>query len=396
MNLTGILSTLGTLSTLSANAAAPSGNAESGGPSFQQVLSQGVAQRAQPSPQPQPAHAQAAQAQQPKPSEQAKEPDAAPQPQQAAAGSDSKAADAKPAADKDDAAATEDKDALADIPGASQAALMMQLMHAAGADAAKPEAKALAKDVAADAETALPNARLKPGIAAAGDDKALRAAGEALASASANAGAAAQPEPGYARLMAETVQARQLDGEQAQQSAQQPLPAAALNAALQQTTAAVQALQPQAGERLTPPVGSTAWDNALGQKVVWMASGGEQSASLTLNPPELGPLQVVLAVNNNQATVNFSAPQPEVRQALEAALPRLKEMMNEAGIQLGQANVGAGTQGQFSGFDRRGNDSPRRERGGDGFAVAGALAADGRIRHGVVRIAPDGAVDTFA
>ena len=105
---------------------------------------------------------------------------------------------------------------------------------------------------------------------------------------------------------------------------------------------AAQAPATQAADKLTPQVGTPAWDAALGQKVVWMVAGGQQSASLTLNPPDLGPLQVVLHVNNSHANATFISAQPEVRQALEAAMPRLREMMSDAGIQLGQASVGTG------------------------------------------------------
>ncbi|WP_034293301.1 flagellar hook-length control protein FliK [Herbaspirillum sp. RV1423] len=130
------------------------------------------------------------------------------------------------------------------------------------------------------------------------------------------------------------------------------------------------AMSGQAVQRLTPAVGSQGWDQAVGQKVVWMASGGMQSASLTLNPPDLGPLQVVLHVNNQQADATFITAQPEVKQALEAAMPKLREMMDQAGIQLGQATVNTGTpnqqgpanqqqqarSGSTSSFGRTGND----------------------------------------
>jgi flagellar hook-length control protein FliK len=48
---------------------------------------------------------------------------------------------------------------------------------------------------------------------------------------------------------------------------------------------------------------------------------------------------VVLNLANDQASASFYAVQPEVRQAIESAFPRLREMMNEAGIQLDQATV---------------------------------------------------------
>lgn len=92
-------------------------------------------------------------------------------------------------------------------------------------------------------------------------------------------------------------------------------------------------------DKLTPTVGSNAWNQALGQKITLMVGATQQTATLSLNPPDLGPLQVVLNITKDSADATFIAAQPEVRQALEAALPRLREMMNEAGIQLGQANV---------------------------------------------------------
>lgn len=120
--------------------------------------------------------------------------------------------------------------------------------------------------------------------------------------------------------------------------------------AMLDTSAALDSL---ATSHLAPSVGSMAWSQALGEKVVWMAAGAQQTATLTLNPPNMGPLQIVLSVSNDQATANFFSAQPDVRQALEAAFPRLREMMDEAGIQLGQATVSADTPRQ--------NDTANRE-----------------------------------
>jgi flagellar hook-length control protein FliK len=131
----------------------------------------------------------------------------------------------------------------------------------------------------------------------------------------------------------------------------QPVQQSALNALQQQVA--------NTAERLTPRVGTPAWDQALGQKVVWMVAGEQQSASLTLNPPDLGPLQVVLNVSNSQANATFIAAQPEVRQALEAALPKLRDMLGEAGIQLGQASVNSGAPNQQGSFDQAASHSAR-------------------------------------
>lgn len=101
-----------------------------------------------------------------------------------------------------------------------------------------------------------------------------------------------------------------------------------------------------ASTTIAPPVGSNGWDEAVGQKITWMVNGGQQSASLTLNPPELGPMQVVLSVNNLHASATFISHQPEVRQALQDAIPKLREMMGQSGIQLGDCNVNSQAQQQ--------------------------------------------------
>jgi len=159
--------------------------------------------------------------------------------------------------------------------------------------------------------------------------------------------------------------------------------------ALQQAAAA--AAVP--ADKLAGRVGTPAWDQQLGQKVVWMAAGGDQSATLTLNPPDLGPLQVVLTVTNDQADAAFMSAQPEVRQALEAAMPRLREMMSEAGIAFGSATVSAGTpeqqnQGERAASgERRGNGQGGGAAGGE-IAIAPATSTRGRPSLS--------AVDTFA
>ncbi|KAB8036178.1 flagellar hook-length control protein FliK [Janthinobacterium aquaticum] len=158
--------------------------------------------------------------------------------------------------------------------------------------------------------------------------------------------------------------------------------------ALQQAAAA--AAVP--GDKLMGRVGTPAWDQQLGQKVVWMAAGGDQSATLTLNPPDLGPLQVVLTVTNDQADAAFMSAQPEVRQALEAALPRLREMMSEAGIAFGNATVSAGSPEQQGSGERQASG-----RGGNGGGQLAGASGEMTITQSGSRARPTlGEVDTFA
>lgn len=145
-----------------------------------------------------------------------------------------------------------------------------------------------------------------------------------------------------------------------------------------------------ASPKLAPTVGTTAWNQALGEKVVWMAAGAQQTATLTLNPPNMGPLQIVLNLANDQATASFFSAQPEVRQALEAAFPRLKEMMNEAGIQLEQATVSADTPRQDDTSDRQ------AQRVTPPFGRDEAVSAGLQTIHAPIQQSGRGLIDTFA
>ena len=114
-----------------------------------------------------------------------------------------------------------------------------------------------------------------------------------------------------------------------------------------------------AGNQITQPFGSTGWDKAVGQKVLWMVSENMHSAELSLNPPDLGPLQVVLKVSNEHASASFMCSQPEVREALESSMPKLRQMMSDAGIQLSGFSVNTQSSGQGqagSGYRPTGQD----------------------------------------
>ncbi|WP_171001730.1 flagellar hook-length control protein FliK [Methylobacillus flagellatus] len=88
--------------------------------------------------------------------------------------------------------------------------------------------------------------------------------------------------------------------------------------------------------------GRSGWNQAISQQVLWMVGALEQTATLTLNPPDLGPLQIVIQVSNEQASASFSSEHQEVRQALQDGMEHLRERMKEAGVTLGETSVGSG------------------------------------------------------
>ncbi len=95
--------------------------------------------------------------------------------------------------------------------------------------------------------------------------------------------------------------------------------------------------------RLTLPtaVRDPNWSHEFGQKIIWLSGTDHHSAQITLNPPQMGPIEVSLNIDKGNATANFVSANAEVREAIETALPRLREMLAGVGIELGQANVGS-------------------------------------------------------
>jgi flagellar hook-length control protein FliK len=89
----------------------------------------------------------------------------------------------------------------------------------------------------------------------------------------------------------------------------------------------------------TPITQQPAWGDEFGQKITWMATQNNQTAELHLNPPQLGPLDVSIKMNGDQATATFTSPHAAVREAIEQAMPKLREMLADSGIMLGNAMV---------------------------------------------------------
>jgi flagellar hook-length control protein FliK len=266
----------------------------------------------------------------------------------------------------------------------------------AGADLGK-DSVARKVDLKAVRDASRPDAAQAGDSKVQADDKGVDFAGELKRSSDAReqvAGAvdtARQPAQAAAEVIAADAVAKQMEAGNlpAAASAQAT---AALTAAQQAAQTALRAAPGHASDIIAPKVGTPGWDQAVGQRVVWMVAGAEQSASLTLNPPDLGPLQVVLNVSNSTANATFVAAQPEVRQALEAAMPRLRDMLGDAGIQLGQATVSSGMQ-QNQGDAQA--QASQRSFGASGNARSDVADTQIHVSRGRAVSAGNGLVDTF-
>lgn len=169
-------------------------------------------------------------------------------------------------------------------------------------------------------------------------------------------------------------------------AADQLSPAAAPHAAAVPAHAASRADAP-AAVRVDTPVGQRGWDAEVGQKVVMMVNRLESRAELTLTPPQLGRVEVSITVHGDQTSAAFVSASPAARDALEQALPRLREILAEAGITLGQASVNAESP------RRDGNDTTGQQTGNDG-QDRGRLARGSPPAPWLRR--SEGLIDTFA
>ena len=145
-------------------------------------------------------------------------------------------------------------------------------------------------------------------------------------------------------------------------------------------------------DRLHAQVGTSAWNEEFGQKIVWLVQRQEGRAELVLTPPQMGRIEISLQVSNDQASALFTSANPAVREAIEAALPRLREVLAEAGIQLGQAQVGAEGQSSQQAHENSDNRPDSATASRDDAQPAHAAAVEVLARGWVQR----GLVDTFA
>jgi len=126
---------------------------------------------------------------------------------------------------------------------------------------------------------------------------------------------------------------------------EQLMPVQSTSSTLTQSLAAVglgTATQAAATQTQMAPLnlGQNAWEANLGSRLQMLVGQNVQTAEIRLDPPELGALDIKIKVTNDIATVNINSPHSQVREALETAVPRLREMFAESGVSLGDVNVG--------------------------------------------------------
>jgi len=142
--------------------------------------------------------------------------------------------------------------------------------------------------------------------------------------------------------------------------------------------------------KISVPPSSAQWNEQVAKRIGIMVSEQVQQAKIQLDPPELGLLEVKVRVQQDQVHVAINSAHQVVRDALEAQSPRLRDLLEQQGVQLGQMDVS--DHGQSEG---RGSDS-----GSPSDQVASDWGADGEYDDAWVPVSnsqpSDGEVDYFA
>ena len=115
------------------------------------------------------------------------------------------------------------------------------------------------------------------------------------------------------------------------------------------------------------------WGDDVSNRVVWMVKQDIQAADMRLNPPHLGPLEVRISMTQDQVNISFSTHHGAVREALDNAMPRLREMLADNGLQLANANVShrSASDQQGSAQHNGGNGATQGSGEGDGVGADG-------------------------
>jgi hypothetical protein len=121
------------------------------------------------------------------------------------------------------------------------------------------------------------------------------------------------------------------------------------------------------------PFGERGWERAFGERVVWLVGQQLQAAEVRLNPPHLGPVEVRLSLTGQEANLSFTVAHGATRDAIEQAIPRLRELFADQQLQIVNVDVGQrDASSQASTGDRwgRAGEAPSEPRGRSGPADA--------------------------
>ncbi len=144
---------------------------------------------------------------------------------------------------------------------------------------------------------------------------------------------------------------------------------------------------------MTTQFGDKNWSNELSDKLQVLASHDIKSARLVLHPKELGTIEAHIKMVNDKAEITLASQHASVRDAMEHAVPRLKDMFDQSQMNLSRVSIGEQTQsqqGNASQQQRSESNHAASEVNHDKAKAQNTTQAHSPIKHS------DNAVDYYA
>jgi len=141
------------------------------------------------------------------------------------------------------------------------------------------------------------------------------------------------------------------------------------------------------------PVNHAEWGDKLMGKLSWLTAKNLSVAEIHLTPPDMGPMEVRVRVQNDQANISVHAANPVVRDQLELHSHRLRDMLSEQGLSLAQFDVSSNSQNS-SGEQNTGEGDGTSS--GSGTVLSAGDGGEGEVQAGSLDLSWNGAVDIFA
>jgi flagellar hook-length control protein FliK len=139
--------------------------------------------------------------------------------------------------------------------------------------------------------------------------------------------------------------------------------------------------------RLAVPFTRKDWSEQLGKQLGFLVSRNLDSAQIQLDPPELGPLQVRIQMQQDQVSLQFHAQHGIVREAVDQSLGRLQELFGEEGLELVSVDVSDG--------ESNGESADEGQQPGNRLASEPGAESDEILTPVVSQLNSDGKIDYF-
>ncbi len=144
---------------------------------------------------------------------------------------------------------------------------------------------------------------------------------------------------------------------------------------------------------MNTPLGEAGWEQEIGSRVRWMVGQDQQIAELKLNPPHLGVLEIRITTDEEKTKVTFFAQNPNTKELMEGNMPRLRDLLASAGIDLGDTEI------SHQSFGERDQNSAMADKGSGHRSDAGLDTEDinptGVLMSTQMSRQSNGIVDTF-